>query len=369
MAGTRVTKISTIKKHLNHDALMRYARRLGTHELHTLLDRKTGFQAIVAIHNTKLGSAIGGCRFYPYHSQSHALKDVLRLSHMMTLKAAVSDLPHGGAKAVIIQPPVIKDREALFRAFGNFVHQLQGRYITAMDMGTTTEDMDIIAKQTPHVIGQGDTSPSPYTAQGVFRGIQASVKYRLGRDSLEGLRVSVEGLGSVGFPLCKHLIKHGAIVSACDNNPENAQRAADELGITLVGCQAIYDTPADVFSPCAIGGTINRQTIKRLDAKVIAGAANNQLAHRSYSQLLFEKGVTHAPDFVINSGGLIQASSLHDFNDIELANELISRIYDKMLTIYERSEATHTSTIAVAEQMAFEKLRSPAAHAVIEEIA
>ena len=360
--------MSTLKKHINHDALIRYARRLGTHELHTLLDRETGFQAIVAIHSTKLGSAIGGCRFYPYPSQSHALKDVLRLSYMMTLKAAVSDLPHGGAKAVIVQPPVVKDREALFRAFGNFVHQLDGRYITAMDMGTTTQDMDIIAQQTPHVIGQGNTSPSPYTAEGVFRGLQASVKYRLNRDSLEGLRVSIQGLGSVGFALCQRLIQHGAIVSACDSQSANTQRAVDEMGITPVDCLAIYDIPADVFSPCAIGGTINQETIKRLDAKIIAGAANNQLAHRSYSQLLLEKGVTYAPDFVLNSGGLIQAASLHDYDDIEFANQLIHRIYDKMLTIYQRSQETHTSTIAVAEQMAFEKLRN-SQYAAIEELA
>lgn len=355
--------MSQSNKYFNHDALMRYAHRLGTQELHTLLDKETGFQAIIAVHSTKLGSAIGGCRFYPYLSQSHALKDVLRLSYMMTLKAAVSDLPHGGAKAVIIQPRVIKDRDALFRAFGNFVHQLEGRYITAMDMGTTTEDMSTISSQTQHVIGHnsqdiGTSSPSPFTADGVFRGIQAAVKYKLSRDSLEGLRVSVQGLGSVASNLSRHLIKHGAIVTGCDINPNNAQRAADELGVNIVSCESIYDVPADVFAPCAIGGTINCDTLKRIDAKIIAGAANNQLAHRSHSKILLDKGVLYAPDFVLNSGGLIQAACLHDYDDIAFANQLIDRIYDRMYTIYERSEATNTSTIAVAEQMAFEKLRN-----------
>jgi leucine dehydrogenase len=355
------------KKHINHDALMRYAHRLGTQEIHTLLDKETGFQAIVALHSTQLGSAIGGCRFYPYTSHSHALKDVLRLSYMMTLKAAVSDLPHGGAKAVIIQPPEIKDREALFRAFGNFVHQLDGRYVTAMDMGTTTADMDTIAKQTPHVIGQNNSSPSPYTAEGVFRGLQASVKFKLGRDDLNGLRVSVQGLGSVGLSLCERLIKHGAVVSGCDHHEEHTQQARD-IGVNIVDCDGIYDVSADVFAPCAIGGIINTDTLKRLDAKIIAGAANNQLAHRGYSQLLHDRGIAYAPEFVINAGGLIQAASIHDYDDVAFADQLIDRIYEKMLTIYQRSAATNTPTITVAEQMAFEKLHNHE-QAVIEEIA
>jgi leucine dehydrogenase len=365
--------MSQRKKYFNHDVLMRYARRLGTQEIHTLLDKETGFQAIIALHSTKLGSAIGGCRFYPYQSQSHAVEDVLRLSFMMTLKAAVSDLPHGGAKAVIIQPPEIKDREALFRAFGNFVHQLDGRYITAMDMGTTTDDMDTIAKQTPHVIGHtvkntDESSPSPFTANGVFRGLQAAVKHKLNRDSLEGLRVSVQGLGSVASGLCHQLIKHGAIVTGCDISSENAQRAADAMGVKVVSCESIYDVPADVFSPCAIGGTINIDTIKRLDAKIIAGAANNQLSHSSYSKILQDKGVLYAPDFVLNAGGLIQAACLHDYDDIKFANQLIDRIYDRMLAIYERSDATNTSTIEVAEQIAYEKLDNHE-QVVVKEIA
>jgi leucine dehydrogenase len=346
---------------------MRYAHRLATQEIHTLLDRESGFQAIIAVHSTKLGSAIGGCRLYPYTSYSLAMKDVLRLSYMMTLKAAVSDLPHGGAKAVIIQPPVIQDREALFRAFGNFVHQLDGRYVTAMDMGTTTGDMDIISQQTPHVIGQNNSSPSPYTAKTVFRGIQASVKFKLDRDSLDGLLVSIQGLGSVGFNLAKLLIEDGAVVSGCDHNPENLD-AARQIGVKPVACDNIYDVPTDIFSPCAIGGIINVDTLKRLDAKIIAGAANNQLAHRSTSELLHAKGIAYAPDFVINAGGLIQAASIHDYDDVSFADRLIERIYDKTLSIYERSAATNTPTIAVAEQIAFEKLRHYE-QATVEEIA
>lgn len=361
-----------VKKHMSYDALLRYARRLGTHELHTLLDKETGFQAIVAIHSTKLGSAIGGCRFYPYQSQSHALKDVLRLSYMMTLKAAVSDLAHGGAKAVIIQPPIIKDRNALFKAFGNFVHQLDGRYITAMDMGTTTQDMHTIAQQTPHVIGHNsdninDSNPAPFTAEGVFQGLRASVKHRFGRDDLAGLKVSVQGLGSVAAHLCQKLVARGAIVTGCDIDGERARRAAERIGINIVGCRDIYDVSADVFAPCAIGGTVNTDTLKRLDAKVIAGAANNQLAHGRYSRVLHDQGISFAPDFVINAGGLIQAASLHDYNNVELADQLIARIYDKTLSIHERAQATNTPTITVAQQMANEKLKNHRP-AIIEEV-
>ena len=360
-------------KHYSHDALLRYARYLGTHEIHTVIDKESGLHAIIAIHSTKLGSAIGGCRLHAYPSISHAFKDVLRLSYGMTLKAAVSGLSHGGAKAVIIRPPVIKDRQAFFRAFGNFVHKLDGRYITAMDMGTSIQDMDTIAKQTPHVIGQTNphttnSDPSPFTARGCFRGIQAAVKHRLKRDSLDGVRVSVQGLGKVAYTLSKLLIEHGATVTACDTHPEKIAQAVDELGITSVDVDKILDVPTDVFAPCAIGGTINADAVARLDATIIAGAANNQLAHRRFSKILHEKGVLYAPEFALNAGGLIQAASLHDYNDIDFANQLIERLYDRMLTIFERSASSGLHTIQVAEMIANERLQNHQT-AVIEEVA
>ena len=350
-----------IKKNLNHDALMRYARRLGTEQIHYLNDKKTGLQAIIAVHSNTLGSAIGGCRFYPYLSHSLAVKDVLRLSYMMTMKTAVSDLPHGGGKSVIICPPTIKDRKALFSAFGNFVHQINGKYVAAMDMGTTTEDMDTISQRTPYVIGQPhddveESNPSPFTALGVFRGIQASVKHKLGRDDLDGIRVSVQGLGNVAFSLCQLLTKHGAIVTGCDINAASAQRAADQAGVKIVSCESIYDQPADVFSANAIGGTINHHTIDRIDAKIIAGGANNQLAHQRYCKILQDKGVLYAPDFVINAGGIIQAASLYDYGNVDSAHSCIDKIYDRMLTIYQRSDASGHTTMDVAMEIAHERL-------------
>lgn len=351
------------KKNLNHDALMRYARRLGTEQIHYMNDKKTGLQAVIAVHSNTLGSAIGGCRFYPYLSHSHAIKDVLRLSYMMTMKTAVSDLPHGGGKSVIICPPHITDREALFSAFGDFVQQVNGKYVAAMDMGTTPADMETISQRTSYVIGQpheevADSSPSPFTALGVFRGIQASVKHKLGRDDLDGIRVSVQGLGSVAFSLCKLLTEHGAIVTGCDINAVTAQRAADQAGVKIVDCNAIYDQPADIFSANAIGGTINRDTINRIDAKIIAGGANNQLAHQRYCKILQDKGVLYAPDFVINAGGIIQAASMYDYGNIDSARELTDKIYDRMLTIYERSDASGHTTMDVAMEIAHEKLQN-----------
>lgn len=340
-----------------HGALMRYARALGFGDIHTKIDAKTGLSAIIAIHSTDLGPAIGGCRLHSYRSSGQAMKDVLRLSYMMTLKAAVSGLPHGGAKSVILKPAVIKDRPALFRAFGDFVHEMNGRYISAMDVGTTTQDMEYIAERTPHVIGtssQGD--PSPFTAQGVFRSIQAAVKFKFNRDDLEGLHVALQGAGKVASTLAKQLHQHGAKITVCDIQDSAAQMLAEECSGDVVDCGAIYDVDCDIFAPCALGGTINLDSIQRITASIIAGAANNQLAHKKYGQMLHEKGVLYAPDFVVNAGGLIQAASLHDYQDITKANRLIDRLYDNMLALFERAAKLNQPTTETAELIARERL-------------
>lgn len=346
-----------------HEALMRYARILGFGDIHTKMDPTTGLRAIIAIHNTQLGPAIGGCRLYHYKSQGLALKDALRLSYMMTLKAAASDLPHGGAKAVIIKPPVIKDRDAIFRSFGDFVHEMNGRYITAMDIGTTTHDMDMIAERTPHVIGAAGTDeaqsdPSPFTGIGIMRGIQAAVKFKLGRDDIEGLRVAVQGGGKVAYYMCQLLHQQGAKITLCDAKPEATQRFVDEFNAYIVAPEEIYDVDCDIFSPCAIGGTINLNTLNRLTAKIIAGCANNQLAHRKYGEIAHERGILYAPDFVINAGGVIQAASIHDYHDIEIAKKLTEQIYDRMLTLFERAEQANKPTTDIAELIAIEKLNA-----------
>lgn len=349
------------KDHHRHGALMRYARMLGFGDIHTKIDPSTGLHAIIAIHNTQRGPAIGGCRLYDYRSAGLALKDALRLSYMMTLKAAASDLPHGGAKAVILKPLFIKDRDAIFRGFGDFVHEMNGRYITAMDVGTTTHDMDIIAERTPHVIGaagidsiQGD--PSPYTANGVIRGIQAAVCFKLKRDSLEGIRVAVQGAGKVSYYLCEHLHEQGAKITVTDVKLEATQRFVDEFNAKVVTPEEIYDVDCDIFAPCAIGGTINRDTLNRLKATIIAGAANNQLAHRKYGVTAQKKGILYAPDFVINAGGLIQSAATHDYHDVSIANKLINQLYDRMITLFERAEKTNQPTTEIAELIAIEKL-------------
>lgn len=351
----------TSRQHYRHDALMRYARMLGFGEIHTKIDRDSGLHAIIAIHSTQLGPAIGGTRYYPYISADLALKDVLRLSYMMTLKAAVSDLPHGGAKAVIIKPKVVKDTEALFRAYGDFVHSLNGCYITAEDVGTTTELMNTIATRTPHVIGAKEPGrvhcqPSPHTAMGVFRGMQAAVQFKLNRDSLKGVHVAIQGVGAVGRALIELLTEAGARVSITDPKADALTHCVKTYGATAVALDDIYDVDCDIFAPCALGGTINANTIKRISAPIIAGSANNQLAHHKYAALLNEHDVLYAPDFVINSGGLINAAMVHDYQDIAMGDAQIDKLYNTLLTMFERAKKEKQPTTYIAEKMALEKL-------------
>jgi len=346
----------------HHEALSRYARHLGTQEIHTLIRPELDLHAIVAIHSTKRGPAIGGCRLHPYATSGSAVKDVLRLSFGMTLKAAASELPHGGAKAVICMPRNgFRDREAAFAAFGDFVHSLNGRYITAMDMGTTTADMDVIAERTPHVIGaagqdslQGD--PSPYTANGVFLGIKAAVKFKLDKDTLDSVNVSLQGAGKVASTLCKHLVNAGANVTICDTREENVQALVNTLGVKTVSVDELINVPCDVFSPCAVGATITTDFLQQTSATIIAGAANNQLSHAIVGKKCQELGILYAPDYVLNAGGLIHAASVHDYRDVEYGDHLIERIYDRMLTIFERSAKENITTNEVAKALAREHL-------------
>lgn len=348
--------------HHTHEGLIRYARMLGFGDIHTKTDSMCGLQAIIAIHSTKRGPAIGGCRFYHYKSMSFALKDALRLSYMMTLKAAFSDLPHGGAKAVIMKPFSAYDREALFRSFGDFVHDMNGRYITAMDIGTTTEDMSIVAERTPHVIGSARTDnvlqydPSPFTSKGVFRGLQAAVKFKLNRSDLEGLHIAIQGAGKTAYYLAQFLYQQGATMTVCDPRPEATQRFVDEFGATVVSPEEIYDVKCDIFSPAAIGGVINLNTLNRIKAHIIAGPANNQLAHQKYGAIVHQRGVLYVPDYVINAGGLMQAASMHHYRNVDLANELVEKLYERLLELFKRSVKEDKPTNEIADLMAKEKL-------------
>jgi leucine dehydrogenase len=351
------------RKTYNSEALMRYARYLGFGELHTCIDKETGLHAIIAIHSTLRGPAIGGCRFRDYDTTGDAIKDVLRLGYMMTLKAAVSRLPHGGAKSVIIKPKNMSniDRKKLFRRFGEFVNELNGRYITSLDVGTTTDDMDAIAEATPYVIGATgkhpyDADPSPHTAEGVFRGIQAACQHQLGTQDLSGIHVAVQGAGHVAYGLIQRLATAGAKITACDIRPEAISRCVNEFGIQEVAPDDIYDVDCDIFAPCALGGVINLSTIDRLNSRIIAGSANNQLAHHKYAQVLHDRGILYTPDFVINAGGLMSASSSYLHHNTEKADLQVDELYGTLLELFARSSDKNQPTTLVAEMIAHENL-------------
>jgi leucine dehydrogenase len=343
------------------EALMRYARLLGFGDIHSKLDPETGLHAFIAIHNTNRGPALGGTRFYEYTTAGMALKDVLRLSYMMTLKAAINNLSHGGGKAVIIKPKIIKDREALFRSFGDFVHEQNGRYIAAIDVGTKTEDMDVVATRTPYVIGashvhEGHQDPAIHTALGVFRSIQAAVLFKLNKDSLKGLHIAIQGAGHVGYALAKSLHEQDAIITMCDPDEDALRRCVNEFKIKTVACDKIYDVDCDIFSPCAMGGIIDLDTINKLKCSIIVGSANNQLAHNKYADVLKDRNILYGPDFLVNSGGLINAALVYDSNDQALALQHIMNIYDTCLELFERSKNEDLATTVVAEKTAIEKL-------------
>ena len=287
--------------------------------------------------------------------------DALRLAYTMTLKAAVSGLPHGGAKAVLIKPRIIKDRTAYFRAYGDFVHEMNGRYITAIDVGTTEADMNIIAEHTPYVFGASsqrtaESDPSPQTAKGVLRGIEAAAKFKLQRDDLTGLRVAVQGVGQVGYRLCQLLHERGASLTVSDPNQQAVTRCIDEFGATAVDLATIYQVDCDIFSPCALGGIINLEHLNQLSAAIIAGSANAQLAHRKYAEIAKNKNILYVPDCVINAGGLIHAAIIYDFEDLELANKKIDHLYETLLQLFQRASKHQQTTLAVAEVMAKERL-------------
>jgi leucine dehydrogenase len=348
------------KQHTGLDRLFRYAELLDFGEVHIKFDPATGLRAIIAIHNLKRGPAIGGCRLVPYASSDDALKDALRLASMMSYKAAINNLAHGGAKSVIMMPRVIKDREAYFAAFAKFVHELGGRYITAMDSGTTSADMDIIAKYTPYVtcntLSGNSGDPSPSTAFGVKRGIEAAVKFKLGKDSLKDIHVTIQGVGHVGYYLAKELHECGARLTVCDINQAVLDRCVREFGATPTSPESIYDVKADIFAPCALGAVLNAETIKRLQVKIVAGSANNQLAHQQHTVALHERDILYVPDFVINAGGLIQVAVIYDHGDAKEANKQISDIYHTVLAIFERAKNENLTTNEIAEAMALERL-------------
>lgn len=319
-------------------------------------DDKTGLKAIIAVHSTTLGPAAGGCRFWDYEGDEAALTDVLRLSKGMTYKNAMAGLKLGGGKAVIIGNPSNLKSTALFEAFGRAINNINGRYYTAEDVNITTSDMAIVNTQTDFVAGLDGKSgnPAPFTALGTFLGIKAAVKFKMGLNDLNGIKVAVQGLGSVGYALCEQLHKAGAELIVTDINKVALDKAATEFKATVVGLDEIYAQDVDVFSPCALGASINDETIPQLKATIIAGCANNQLAAAKHDQELKDKGILYVPDYVINAGGIINVS-LEIYPEPYCADEatrLVNKIYDTLINVFENAKVQDKPTGVVADQMA-----------------
>jgi leucine dehydrogenase len=330
-------------------------------EVHFEFDRATGLKAIIAVHDSRLGPALGGCRFIEYDTDESAVVDALRLARGMTYKAALAGLAHGGGKSVIIKPRAHFDRVALFRAFGRFVDNLKGHYITAEDSGTGLEDMEVIRGVTKHVTGVdpshgGSGDPSPFTALGVRRGIEACVKFQLKKDSLKGIHVAVQGVGHVGYHLCAELHAQGAELSVADVDPLKAERAQRDFGAKIAPIADIAAVTCDVYAPCALGSALNDRSIPRLRTTIVAGAANNQLAEPRHGDDLHARGILYAPDYAINAGGLVNVAQEVKGYDAKVARDKTLHIYDTIWEIAERSGKTGTPTYRVADTLVEERL-------------
>ncbi len=330
-------------------------------EVHVKLDKASHLQAIVAIHDSRLGPALGGCRFIEYDTDDDAIVDALRLARGMTYKAALAGLQHGGGKSVIIRPKRHFDRVALFRAFGRFIEDLRGHYITAEDSGTGLEDMEIIRTQTKWVTGidpthGGSGDPSPFTALGVRRGIEACVKFKLGKESLQGVHVAVQGVGHVGYQLCKELHAAGAKLTVADVDKLKSERAQREFGAGVTSIDDVAKVDCDVFAPCALGAGLNDNTIPHLKAKIVAGAANNQLAEPRHGDDLHARGILYAPDYAINAGGLVNVAQEVKGYDAKVARERTLEIFNTIWDICDRSKKLSAPTYKVADIMVEEKL-------------
>ena len=344
----------------NNGLIVSEMTMMGHEQVVFCQDGETGLKAIIAIHDTTLGPALGGTRMWNYTSEEDAIQDVLRLSRGMSFKAAISGLELGGGKAVIIGDSETEKTEALMRKFGQYVETLGGKYITAEDVGMNTKDMEYVRMETKHVTGipesmGGSGDPSPVTAFGVYMGMKASAKYKWGSDNLDGKTVVVQGVGHVGENLVKHLTDDGVNVIINDINVTRLAELSEQFGATIVMGDAIFDLDMDIYAPCALGATVNPDTIGRLKCDIIAGAANNQLADEVRDgQLCTDKGILYAPDFLINAGGLINVYSEINGYDREHSINQTREIYNTTLEIFKKAElenlTTHAAALEIAEQ-------------------
>ncbi len=322
-------------------------------------DDTSGLKALICIHNTILGPALGGTRMWAYETEEDAIEDVFRLARGMTYKAAVAGLNLGGGKGVVIGDPKKEKSEELWRSFGRFVQSLNGRYITAKDVGTDHRDMNYVSMETDYVVGLIETSgdPSPFTANGVWHGMQACAEKIYGSRQLKGKKVAVQGVGNVGYHLVKHLVKdEGAEVTVTDIDPEQMRKVVDEFGVKTVKPEEIYSVDMDIFAPCALGGVLNDETIARLKCRIIAGGANNVLAEERHGDDIDKKGIVYAPDYVINAGGLINvADELRQYNK-ERALQSVAGIYDRVMKVLNIAERDNITTVKAADRMAEERI-------------
>lgn len=343
---------------------MEIFKRMEEHDYEQLVfcqDKTSGLKAIICIHDTTLGPALGGTRMWNYATEEEAIEDAIRLGRGMTYKNAAAGLNLGGGKTVIIGDPLKDKNEEMFRAFGRFIQGLNGRYITAEDVGTTVADMDLIHEETDFVTGISPAfgssgNPSPVTAYGCYIGMKAAALEAWGDDSLEGKTVSVQGVGNVAYTLCAHLHQEGAKLIVTDINQEAVARAVRDFGAIAVAPNDIYSQQADIFAPCAMGAIINDDTIPQLRVKVVAGSANNQLKEERHGDELEALGIVYAPDFVINSGGVINvADELYGYNN-ERAMKRVETIYDSITRIFAISKRDGIPSYQAADRMAEERI-------------
>ncbi len=334
---------------------------IGRHNHEQVLftyDPSCGYQGIIAIHDSSLGPALGGTRFWNYASDADALIDVLRLARGMTYKAAVAGLNLGGGKSVIIGDNRTTHREMIMRAHGRAVESLGGRYITAEDVGTSVEDMTFIGMETEHVVGMAGKSgdPSPVTAYGVYRGIKACAYRKYGDDDLSGRSVMVQGAGHVGFSLAQDLTDEGAKVFVADIDGDRVQQACDDLGCEAVDADDVFDVDADILAPCALGAILNDETIPTLKVDIIAGAANNQLAKSRHADDIKERGILYAPDYVINAGGLINVYSELVGWSLDRSKRKAAEIYTTLLHVFELADSEGVTSAEAADRLAMQRV-------------
>lgn len=338
--------------------------QMGVYDHEQLLfcnDNATGLKAIIGIHNTVLGPSLGGTRMWKYNNEMEALRDVLRLSRGMTYKASVAGLNLGGGKAVIIGDSKKDKNEKFMRRFGQFVNSLGGKYITAEDVGINTQDMAWVSMETKHVTGLPGKSgdPSPVTAYGVYNAMKASAKEKWGNDSLAGKKVMVQGIGNVGEHLVKFLTKEGAKVFISDINEERLAAVAKEYKAEVVALNAVYDVDMDIYAPCALGATVNTDTLSKLKCTIICGAANNQLAdEKIHGVEVIKKGILYAPDYVVNAGGLINVSTEISGMSADEAMKLAAGIYDTTLNIFKVAKQQNIPTYAAANKIAEDRIQN-----------